>query len=135
MKKLAILGVVALIVGMVPIYALDNNSTACSDNCKLKSTPQHQFKNAIGHQMKNGIGRKYRNSKRHQQLEAKIEALKTSDPNKYQQIQKLKTQINTLRQQIHTLRQQNKTANQSQIQVLRNQIKDKRTQIRALLGL
>ncbi|MDP3066571.1 MAG: hypothetical protein Q8N08_07520 [Methanobacteriaceae archaeon] len=135
MKKLAILGLVALIVGMVPIYALNSNSTACSENCKLNSTQKYQFKNEIGKQMKNGRDHQYRNSKRHQQLEAKIEALKISDPAKYQQIQDLKIQIENLRQQIRTLRQQNKTANQFQIQVLRNQIKDKRNQILALLGL
>ncbi|HMK54005.1 MAG TPA: hypothetical protein VK444_04405 [Methanobacteriaceae archaeon] len=127
MKKLAILGIMALMVGMVPAYAADTNTTHHTGKHQLNGHHKHQFNNATGYQC-NKIGH-WKNS----QIAAKIEALKTSDPAKYQQIQDLKTQIQTLKQQIHTLRQQNNTA--TQIQQLRNQIKDKRNQILKLLGL
>ena len=115
-KKLAIVSVLFILFAMVPIYAQDSNSTNAMGNNQLIKHP-FKFLKLKCHELKN-----------------KIEALKTSDPAKYQQIVDIKSKIKQNHDQIKTLRQQNKTGNQAQIQDLINQNKDLKNQIRTILG-
>lgn len=118
MKRLVLICVFTLIASLVPIYAADSgNSTATN----ITNNPTH-------HKL-------HKFTQEKQLIHDKINAIKSTDPQKYQEIQGLKNEIKHLHQQIQTLKKQNPLSSENQIKQLQEEIKSYKNQILNLLGI